>query len=127
MVETLSRRERQIMDILFARGEATAGQIGKELPDPPAPGAVRTLLAILEKRGQITRRRTGREYIYQPATPKERAACQALQRVLNVFFAGSFEKAVTAHLAEHGGTLSPEDFKRLSAAIRKAKKSEKRS
>ena len=121
MDANLSRRERQIMDIIFSHGEATAGEIGKELPDPPAPGAVRTMLHILEQRGHITRYRKGREFVYQPAAPKEQAAGQAMERVLKVFYGGSFEKAVTAHLAEHADEMSPEEFKRLSAVIRKAK------
>lgn len=125
--ENLSRRERQIMDIIFSHGQATAGQIGRELPDPPAPGAVRTMLQILERRGHVTRYRKGLEFVYQPAIPKEQAAGLALERVLKVFFGGSFEKAVTAHLAEHAGEMSPDEFKRLSAIMRKAKGKGRRS
>ena len=127
MHENLSRRERQIMDILFSHGEATAGQIGRELPDPPAPGAVRTMLYILEERGHIQRYRQGREYVYQPVAPRAQAADQALARVLKVFYGGSFEQAVVAHLAEHADAMSAEEFKRLSAVIRKAKGQGKRS
>ena len=121
MDEHLSQRERQIMDILYSHGEATAGQVGKELPDPPAPGAVRTMLYILEDRGQIKRHKKGREFVYQPTAPKTQAAGQALERVLRVFFGGSFEQAVVAHMAEHAGEMSAEGFKRLVAVIRKAK------
>jgi predicted transcriptional regulator len=121
MDEHFSRRERQIMDILYSHGEATAGQVGKELPDPPAPGAVRTMLYILEDRGQIKRQKKGREFVYQPTAPKTQAAGQALERVLRVFFGGSFEQAVVAHMAEHAGEMSAEEFKRLVAVIRKAK------
>ena len=122
MHEQLSRRERQIMDILFTRGEATASQVGLLLPDPPAPGAVRTMLHILERRGHIRRYKRGREFVYLPTAPQGRAGGQALQRVLNVFFGGSFVDAVTAHIARHSGRMSPEEFGRLSSVIRKAKR-----
>jgi predicted transcriptional regulator len=85
------------------------------------------MLYILEARGHIKRYRKGREYVYQPAAPKEQAADQAMERVLKVFFGGSFEKAVVAHLAEHGGDMSAEEFKRLSSVIRKAKDQGKQS
>lgn len=121
MDEHLSRRERQIMDILYSNGEATAGQVGRELPDPPAPGAVRTMLYILEERGLIKRHKTGREFVYQPTAPKTKAAGQAMERVLKVFFGGSFEQVVVAHLAEHADKMSADEFKRLVTVIRKAR------
>ena len=110
------------MDILFTRGEATASQVGLLLPDPPAPGAVRTMLHILERRGHIRRYKRGREFVYLPTAAQGRAGGQALQRVLNVFFGGSFVEAVTAHIASHSGKMSPEEFERLSSVIRKAKR-----
>ena len=117
----LTRRERQIMEIIFARGEATAGEITRGLPDPPMQAAVRTLLRILEERGHIKHCKRGREFIYQPTVPRQRAAGRALQRVLNIFFNGSFENAVAAHLAEHADEMSPDEFKRLLGMIRQAK------
>jgi predicted transcriptional regulator len=121
MDEQFSKRERQIMDILFTRGEATVGQIAEALPDPPAAGAVRTMLHILERRGHIKRYKRGREFVYLPTTPQGRAGGAALDRVLNVFFGGSFVDAVAAHITQHGGRMSPAEFRRLSAAIRRAK------
>ncbi len=121
MDEHLSRRERQIMDIVFAHGEATATQITSELPDPPVQAAVRTMIRILEARGHLKHYKRGKEFIYQPTVPRQRAAGLALERVLNVFFGGSFEEAVAAHLAEHGTRMTPVQLKRLSALIRKAK------
>jgi predicted transcriptional regulator len=121
MDDQFSKRERQIMDIIFSHGEATAGQVTELLPDPPASGAVRTMLHILERRGHIKRYKRGREFVYLPTKPQSEAAGQALDRVLNVFFGGSFVEAVVSHLAEHADELSPEEFKRLSAVIRKAK------
>ena len=126
MDENLSRRERQIMDILFTRGQATAGQIGQELPEGPTPGAVRTLLAILEQRGHIKRHRKGREFVYEPAMGREKVAKSALERVLRVFFGGSLEQAVAVHLVEHAEDMSAEEFKRLSAMIRKARERKER-
>ncbi len=121
MDEQLSRRERQIMDIVFARGEATAAVITAALPDPPSQAAVRTMIRILENRGHLTHYKRGREFIYQPTVPRANAADRALDRVLHIFFDGSFEKAVATHLARHGEKMSPEQLKRLSALIRDAK------
>ena len=121
MEEHLSRRERQIMDIVFAHGEATAIQITKELPDPPCSGAVRTMIRILESRGHLKHYQRGKEFVYQPTAPRKKAAGQALDRVLNVFFGGSLEDAVAAHMAEHSKEISPEQLKRLASLIRKAR------
>jgi predicted transcriptional regulator len=109
------------MDIVYSRGAATATQITSELPDPPCQAAVRTMIRILEARGHIKHFQKGREFVYQPTSPRAKAADKALERVLNVFFGGSLEEAVAAHLAEHAGEMKPEQLKRLSALIRKAK------
>ena len=85
------------------------------------------MIQILERRGHIKRRRNGREYIYQPVAPKEEAAGRAMERVLKVFFGGSFEKAVSAHLAEHAADMSVEELKRLAAVMRKAREKGKHS
>lgn len=121
MDEHLSRRERQIMDIVYGRGEATATQITDELPDPPCQAAVRTMIRILEARGHLKHYQRGREFVYLPTAPRAKAADKALGRVLNIFFGGSFEDAVAAHLAEHADEMSPEQLKRLALLIRKAK------
>jgi predicted transcriptional regulator len=121
MHQQLSRRERQIMDIIYAHGEATAAQITAELPNPPCQAAVRTMIRILEARGHVKHYQNGREFVYQPTSPRAKAADKALERVLNVFFGGSFEEAVAAHLAEHAEEMSPEQLKRLASLIRKAK------
>src|SRR3982751_4137565 len=96
--EALSRRERQIMDIVYARGEASAQDVVGDLPDPPGKTAVRTLLRILEEKGHLTHRKQGLMYIYQPSRPRGRAGRSAFQRVLQTFFDGSLEQAVAAHL-----------------------------
>jgi len=125
VAEQLSRRERQIMDIVFAHGEATVLQITRELPDPPEVGAVRTMIKILESRGHLKHYQRGKEFVFLPTQPKAKAGGQALERVLNVFFGGSLDEAVAVHLAEHGKDLTPEQLRRLASLIRKAKQAEK--
>src|SRR4051812_16358458 len=119
----LSNRERQIMDVIFASpgGEATASQVLATLPDPPTRTAVRTFLTILEQKGHLSHRKIGREFVYRPTQPRGRAGRSAMRRVLDVFFEGSLEKAVAAHLAEPGAKLSPDEAKRLAELIRKAR------
>ena len=94
----LSRRERQIMDILFTRGEATVNQIAESLPDPPTPMAVRRMMHILEEKGHLRRRESGREVVYAPKEAKEKAGRSAFEKVLETFFGGSLEEALAAHL-----------------------------
>src|SRR5437868_12217515 len=96
----LSRRERQIMDVLYTREEATASAVVAGLPDPPTRTAVRTLLRILEEKGHIKHRVAGREFVYRPTRPRARAAQSALRRLLRTFFGGSLENAVALHLAD---------------------------
>jgi predicted transcriptional regulator len=120
----LSRRERQIMDIVYASGEASAGQVVERLPDPPTRTAVRTMLRILEEKGHLKHRKQGREFIYQPTRARQRAGQSALRGVLATFFEGSLEKAVAAHLADPSAEPTPEELKRLARLIREAKKRE---
>ena len=118
----LSRRERQIMDVVYALGEATAVQVLHELADPPSKTAVRTLLRILEEKGHLKHIERGREYVYQPKEPRLRAGRSAFQRVLRTFFDGSLEKAVAAHLADSAADLSPDELKRLAELVNQARK-----
>ena len=120
--EQLSRRERQIMDIVYRRGQATAAEVLAELPDPPGKTAVRTLLRILEEKGHLRHRRQGLAYVYQPSRPRDQAGRSALRRVLQIFFDGSLEKAVAAHLIDSGEELAPEELQRLADLIRQARK-----
>src|SRR3954467_9828241 len=115
--ETLSRRERQIMDIVYARSEATAADVLAGLPDPPTKTAVRTLMRILEEKGHLTHRQDGLTYVYRASRPRGRAGRSALQRVLRTFFDGSLEKAVAAHLGDAETVLSADELKRLSDLI----------
>ncbi len=97
---TLSRRERQIMDIVYAHGAATATQVWTDLPDPPSRVSVRTLLRILEEKGHLAHKVKGREFVYQPTRPRKREGQSALRRVLQTFFEGSLTQAVTAHMSD---------------------------
>jgi predicted transcriptional regulator len=120
----LSKRERQILDVVFAHGEATVTQILAGIPEPPERGALRTLLRIMEKKGHLTHREKGREFVYRPTQPRGQAGRSALGRVLDVFFNGSLESAVAAHLSDprRAGKLSKTELERLSALIEQARK-----
>jgi predicted transcriptional regulator len=116
----LSRRERQIMEIVYARGEASAAQVLEELPDPPSYSAVRALLAILEQKGQLKHRSEQGRYIYAPTRRRSKAGRSALVRVLETFYEGSLEKAVAALLSSDS-RLSAEELKRLGELIEQAR------
>jgi predicted transcriptional regulator len=120
--ETLSRRERQIMDIVYARGEATAVDVLGELPEPPTKTAVRTLMRILEDKGHLTHRQDGLTYVYRASRPRGRAGKTALRRVLQTFFDGSLEKAVAAHLGDSAAGLATDELDRLADLIDQARK-----
>jgi predicted transcriptional regulator len=117
----LSRRERQIMDIVYARGQASATAVLEDLPDPLSRATVRTMLRILEDKGHLKHYKQGREFIYQPTRPRRRVGQSALRRVLNTFFDGSLEQAVAAHLADRGATPSAAELKRLAELLRQAR------
>jgi predicted transcriptional regulator len=119
--EQLSRRERQIMDVLYARGEASAVEVHADLPDAPSKTAVRTLLRILEEKGHLRHKQQGLKYIYQPSRPRGHAGRSALRRVLHTFFEGSLEKAVAAHLGNSASELSPDELARLADLISQAR------
>ncbi len=118
----LSRRERQIMEIIYRRGAATAAEVLEDLPDPPTKTAVRTLLRILEEKGHLKHRQQGLAYIYVPARSRSQAARSAFRRVLHTFFDGSLEKAVAAHLGDDASALDAEELARLADLIRQARK-----
>jgi len=109
----LSRRERQIMDIIYARGEASISQVREELPDPPARGAVGRMIRILEDKGHLRHYQKGREFIFRPTVPRRQAGPSALRRVVDTFFGGSAGKLVVAAISS--GDLSAKEL----AAIKK--------
>jgi predicted transcriptional regulator len=118
----MSRRERQIMDIVYARGKATATEVVGAMPDPPTRTTVRTMLRILEEKGHLRHTRRGREYVYRPVRPRRRAGQSALRRMLATFFDGSLGQAVAAHLADPDAELSADELERLEGLIRRARR-----
>ncbi len=119
--DPLSRRERQIMDILYRQGRATALEVQQSLSDPPGYSAVRALLRILEEKGHVGHVKEGRGYVYTPIQSKDRAAGHALRQMLSTFFGGSAERMVHTLLAEPDAELSAEELSRIEAMIREAK------
>jgi BlaI family penicillinase repressor len=119
--DPLSRRERQIMDILYQRGRASASEVHQALPDRPSYSAVRAKLRILEEKGHVRHEEAGLRYIFLPTLPREKAKLSALKHLLDTFFGGSTEKAVVALLDLRATRLSPEELDRLSSLIKKAK------
>jgi predicted transcriptional regulator len=117
----LSRRERQIMDVVYARGDATANEVVDGLSDAPTRTAVRTFLRILEHKGHLRHIKRGREFVYLPTRGRKTAGRSAFQRVLRTFFEGSLEKAVAAHLADPAAAVSPKELRLLSAVITEAR------
>jgi BlaI family transcriptional regulator, penicillinase repressor len=122
--QQLSRRERQIMDIVYARNEASVSEVWQAMPDPPSRTAVRTLLRILEEKGHLRHKQRRREFVYQPVRPRGRVGRSALRRVLETFFDGSLEQAVAAHLSDPAAQLSADELERLAQLIRQAEKKE---
>lgn len=118
----LSRRERQIMDAVFALGEATVNQVVEAIPSPPTPMAVRRMMHILEEKGHLRRKENGREVIYVPRQAKGKAGRLAFDQVLETFFGGSLEEALAAHLHSRKDQVSDEERQRLIALIEQAKK-----
>lgn len=116
-----SRRERQIMNVVFARGEATVNQVVESIPDPPTAMAVRRMMHILEEKGHLKRREDGREVIYAPRETKAKAGRSAFQNVLETFFSGSLEEALAAHLHSRKDTVTEDERERLIALIERAR------
>jgi predicted transcriptional regulator len=120
--KNLSRREREIMDIIYKMGRASVAQVLERIPDPPSYSAVRALLRVLEEKRHLTHKQEGPRYIYFPTLPREEARQNALKHVMQTFFDNSTEDAVAALLNISEGTLSEADYKRLSELIKKARK-----
>jgi len=117
----LSRRERQIMDILYRRGPSSAKQVLNEMPDPPSYSAVRAMLRILEEKGFLKHEQDGQRYIYLPALPRGKARRTALRHLVDTFFDGSAEKAVAALLDVRANKLCDEELDRLAKLVEKAR------
>jgi len=120
---TLSKRERQILDILYRNSKATALDVQEQLADSPSYSAVRALLRILEEKGHVRHETDGARYVYYPAVPAERARRSALAHLMQTFFEGSAGKAMLALLDNAPGALSAEDLDRLQKRIDEARRS----
>lgn len=118
----LSRRERQIVDILFAKGEASAQEVQSAMADAPSYSTVRALLARLLEKQVVSKRQEGAKYIYSPAADKTEASQSALQRVVKTFFEGSAAKAVNALLGSGHKALSDQEISELESLIAEAKR-----
>jgi predicted transcriptional regulator len=118
--DPLSRRERQIMDIISTRGQATAAEVTAALPDPPSYSAVRALLRILEQKGHVRHQQDGPRYVFLPTVSRDRARRSALRNLVRTFFDGSSAQAAAALIDQ--AQLSNEEFERLAEAIEKARK-----
>jgi BlaI family transcriptional regulator, penicillinase repressor len=118
----LTRRERQIMDILYRRGRATAGDVQEDLSGDPSYSTVRTQLRVLESKGHVRHQEEGLRYVYMPAVPRHTARRSALRHLVDTFFDGSTEKVVGALLGGEGTRLSDEELQRIAELVAKAKK-----
>lgn len=118
----LTRRERQIMDILFKHGRATAAEVMADLPGEPSYSTVRTQLRVLEEKGHVRHEEEGLRYVYMPAVRVHAARKSALKHLLDTFFDGSAEKAVAALLGGEGAKVSPEELDRIADLIARARR-----
>jgi len=118
----LSRRERQIMEIVYERGRATAAEVRAHMPDPPSYSAVRAQLRILEDKGHLRHEQDGPRYAFLPTVPREKASETALRRLVRTFFGGSPEGAMAALLDLEGDQLDDEALERLAEMIEEAKR-----
>lgn len=119
---TLTRRERQIMDVLYRRGRATAAEVMEALSGEPNYSTVRTQLRVLEDKGHVRHEEEGLRYVYAPAVPRHAARKSALKHLVDTFFDGSAEQVVAAVLGGEAARLSDEDLKRIAELVAEARK-----
>jgi len=122
----LTRRERQIMDILYRLGRATAGEVMTDLPGEPSYSTVRAQLRVLEDKGHVEHEEVGLRYVYTPTVPRHEVRQSALRHMVDTFFEGSTQKVVAALLGSEGGRISPEELDRIAELIDKARKAGKK-
>ena len=118
----LTKRERQIMDVLYRKGRATASEVMEELPGDPHSSTVRTQLRVLEEKGHVDHQEEGLRYVYMPAVPRRAARKSALRHLVETFFDGSAEQVVAAVLGGEGTKLSQQELDRIAELVAKAKK-----
>lgn len=124
-LSALSRRERQIMEIVYTRGRATAAEIHRELPDRPSYSTVRTLLRVLEEKRYLVHESDGPRYVYSPCISVEKAKRSALEQLIRTFFNNSAASAMAALLDMSSADLSESELKKLARLIQQAKSKEK--
>jgi predicted transcriptional regulator len=120
--EELTRRERQIMDVIYTCGRATAAEVQQEMPEPPSYSAVRAMLRLLEEKGQLRHLQEGPRYVYLPTTPRSEAGQTALERLVSTFFAGSVERVVSTLLDSESLDLSEDELSRIAEMIEAARR-----
>jgi predicted transcriptional regulator len=118
----LSRRERQIMDVIYSKGRASAAEVLEAIPKPPSYSAVRAMLRLLEEKGYLRHEQDGPRYVFLPTLSRERARQSAMKQLLQTFFDNSAEQAVAALLDMSRARLSDAELDRLSEMIEKARK-----
>ncbi|MFP4106954.1 MAG: BlaI/MecI/CopY family transcriptional regulator [Phycisphaerae bacterium] len=121
----LSKRERQVMDVVYELGEATAGEVMERLPNPPSYSAVRTTMRILEEKGHLVHGKRGNKYLYKPTRNRRAAGMSAIRRVVRTFFDNSASQAVAALLDASEEELTDEEVQRLSKMIEEAKEQDR--
>jgi BlaI family transcriptional regulator, penicillinase repressor len=124
-IDPLSRRERQVMNIIYARGHATAAEIHEALPDPPTFSATRAVIRTLQEKGHITHQEQGLRYIYRPVVPPEKARRSAVSQLVTTFFQGSPTRLMAALLDASTAKMSDEELDELERMIRDAKEKKK--
>lgn len=120
--DTLSRREREMMNIIFARGRATASEVMDAMSDPPSYSAVRATLRVLEQKGHLKHQHDGARYVYTPTVNRERVGISALDQLLTTFFDGSAANVVATLIERQKGKMSNEELDQLSKLIEQARK-----
>ncbi len=120
--EVLSRREREMMNIIFRSGKATAGEVMNEMPDPPSYSAVRATLRVLEQKGHLKHQHDGTRYVYLPTVNRDKARQSALDGLLNTFFEGSAANVVATLIENSSADMSADELDRLSLLIEQARK-----
>lgn len=118
----LSRRERQIMDVVYRLGEATVADVRASITDAPSYSAVRALMRVLTEKGELTHTQDGPRYVYRPTTPREEASASALQRVLSTFFDGSPSQAMAALMDLSSGDLTDDELDELETLVHNARR-----